>query len=390
MTYKVIALAPNPWNGLWMNRQQLLSRLGKWHPVVYSNGAWESWEVLSKRWIRSPLVGMTVRDSGVDVDVNGLFDVRWRRFPYLDRLAVQRVCRRWRRALARFDVPLVAHIFYPNFLAYVDDIRPDVLVYHVYDLYACQPGWDEESATSERKLLDRADAVIAASDDQATHLERICGKHVHRLYNGVDCAAFASTDSMAVPSDVARIPRPRIGYMGRVNRKVDLPLLVHLARARPDWNVVIVGPVSDLDDVTGAAYERLSSMSNVHFLGARGHDQLGRYVESCDVNLMCYRLDGGWARFGYPLKMHEYFASGVPVVSSKLSAVLPFAHLMSVVDSPAEWEVAIDCALRGTGPSTREERRKVAAENDWEVRAKQLDEIFEDLVQGARHRRVPI
>ncbi|GIK83289.1 MAG: glycosyl transferase [Alphaproteobacteria bacterium] len=374
--YKLLALAPNPWNGMWMNRQQLLSRLGASRPVLYSSGVWDSWQVPSQAWIKSPLVGRTERDCNVDVDVPGSFEIRWHAFPPLDRIVTKHAGRRWRRALDRFDGPLIAHLFYPSYIDYLDGISPDALVYHAYDLYSSQSGWTPELAAMERELLARADAVIASSDDQAEYLEKVGGKPVHRLYNAVDYSAFSTAVAEPVPEEVAAIPRPRIGYVGRINKKVDLPLLAELSRRHPEWHLVMVGPVHDLDSECQAALDDMRRLPNVHFLGSKEQRSLGRYMAANDVNLMCYRIDRGWIRYAYPLKMQEYLATGVPVVSSNLRSVQEFREVIDVAVTVEDWEATVARALQDRSDASRRARQAIAANNDWSARVEQLDAIL--------------
>lgn len=381
--YKLVALAPNPWNGMWMHRQQLLSRLGATRPVLYSTGVWDSWQVPSQAWFASPLLGRTARDCNVEVDDPGCLEVRWQTSPLLDRMVTRYAGRRWRRALARFDGPLIAHLFYPSYDVYLDGIRPDAVVYHAYDLYAAQPGWTQELAARERELLARADAVIASSDDQAVYLESVGGKPVHRLFNAVDYRLFAAASASPVPEDVAAIPRPRIGYVGRINKKVDLPLLAELAQRRPGWSLVMVGPVHDLDGDSQAAYEQLKKLPNVFFLGSKDQRDLGRYMAANDANLMCYRIDRGWIRYAYPLKMHEYLATGVPVVSSDLHSVAEFRDVIDVASTVDGWAAAIERALDERSDEPRRRRQATAAKNDWSARVDQLDAILLDVASRA-------
>lgn len=381
--YKLVALAPNPWRGMWMNRQQLLSRLGARRPVLYSSGVWDSWQLPSQAWLRSPLLGRTVRNCNVDVDDPGRFEVRWHASPLFDGMATRHAGRRWRGAMAGFEGPLIAHVFHPAYIDYLEGLEPDVVVYHVYDLYAAQPGWTPDLSARERGLLARADTIIASSDDQAVHLENIGGKPVHRLFNAVDYRAFSAAASAPVPDDVAGIRHPRIGYVGRINKKVDLDLLLELARRRPHWNLVMVGPVHDLDGEGQSAHEQLKRLSNVHFLGLKAQSNLGRYMAANDANLMCYRIDRGWIRFAYPLKMHEYLATGIPVVSSDLHSVAEFRDVIDVASTVDDWLAAIESALDDRSEEARRRRRSVAAANDWDARVDQLDAILLDVASKA-------
>ena len=120
------------------------------------------------------------------------------------------------------------------------------------------------------------------------------------LPNGADTDLFVAGQFAAVPDDLARIPRPRLGYAGSLNEKVDFVLVDRIAARRPDWHWVLVGPRwSDryLTPETRAAIARCERRPNVHFLPTRPFPQLPAYCAHMDVNVLCYRSDehGWWA-----------------------------------------------------------------------------------------------
>ncbi|MGB0631599.1 MAG: hypothetical protein ACPGRZ_12985 [Alphaproteobacteria bacterium] len=91
-----------------------------------------------------------------------------------------------------------------------------------------------------------------------------------------------------------------------------------------------------------------------------------------DVNIMCYRLDGGWWQAGYPLKMHEYLAVGKPVVSTGLHSILPFSEVIDIRADVEGWREALANALSGDAVGTVARRIEVARENSWDARLDKL------------------
>ena len=106
-----------------MNRQHLLSRLATDHAVVYSNGAWPSWDRRTAAFAQSPLLGRFDRCDGVTVDQRARLLVRVPRFPHLDELAIRVACVRWRERMSQDRGPLIAYIFHPEFLPFVKELR---------------------------------------------------------------------------------------------------------------------------------------------------------------------------------------------------------------------------------------------------------------------------
>ena len=103
-------------------------------------------------------------------------------------------------------------------------------------------------------------------------------------------------------------------------------------------------------------------MKNIHFLGPKSRLELPAYAAHMDVNTMCYRQEGGWWIRGYPLKMHEYLATGLPIVGANLETIRPFAHVIEIARTTDEWIVAIERSLSGDGVGSRDQRQAVAFE----------------------------
>lgn len=385
------AFGGNAWSGPWMNRQQLLSRLARrgW-PVIYSTGALSVWDRSSAAWSIAPLLGRQYETDGVRVDLAGRLLPVWPSRPRYNAWAVARYCSSLKR---RGSVPEgregIAYLFLPEFLPYALSLGCRYLVYHAVDDYTQTPGWTRDMERVQEAAIARADLVLATTAHTLSKLPPggSVGRHV--LHNGADVAAFARGPDLPCPEDLAKVPSPRICYVGILNRKVDFNVIVAVARARPAWHWAMVGPMiggpghpsRDLKLVE--SYETCLRLPNVHFLGSKPVGELPAYVGHADVNVMCYRHeDGGWWNAIYPLKLHEYLAAGRPVVSAPLQSVKPFAHVVDLAGSDDEWIHALDRALFHGGVATIECRRAVARENTWDLRVDQLEEWLREMVDA--------
>ena len=362
-----------------MNRQQLLSRLGRRHAVLYSTGPLDRAAALN----RPRLTPRFVRHDQVLVDDQPSWMARALRQPLFGALTRRRLARRWRHALASDgQSPLVMWVSHPIYRPFVPHIAADYLVYHVYDLYHLQRSWSSELAAREEWLIRHADLVVCSSPALAEYLTGRGAQSPLVVENGADYEAFAlDPPALREPQDLASIPHPRVGYTGALNRKVDFPLLLDLAIRQPGWQFVIVGALGNLDEVTAAAVDGLRGQANVHFLGFKDHRQLPHYVGHMDANLLAYRLSADlWTQGIYPLKLHEYLAAGKPVVSADLPSVRPFANVVDIVHAGDAWHAAIAEALGGRGVGSVESRRATARGNGWEARASALDRRLQQMV----------
>lgn len=376
-----------------MNRQQLLSRLARrgW-PVVYSTGRLSLWDRRGPQWAQAPRSGRLRRSDGVLVDLPGRLGAAWPMLKPVDRLSFELHARRLARAVRSLGPgDFIAYVFHPRYADYVRRLRPRHVVYHAYDIYRSFGNWDPVQERDERWLVERADLVIATTRGVADALPEPGPAKARELLNAADAEAFIAAADSPCPDDLARIPTPRIGYTGRVSLKVDLPLVAAIARERPDWHWVFVGPVVlpraeslDRGGEIATAYAGCTSLPNVHFLGEKDYRALPAYVAHMDANVMCYRRDPGWWEVAYPLKLHEYLASGKPVVSVRLPRVESLTHVIEMVDASSDWIMALERALSGRGAGTPDERRAMSLRNTWEERVDCLEGWLEEVADPVR------
>ena len=382
---RIVSLASTIWTDRWMNRQQLLSRLGRRHAVVYSNAAWHTWDRHKDEWKQASLAGAFSKLDNVWVESVPAWMMRTPRWRRLDDFVLRQHARRWREFLRdQREGPLILHLFHPAYADYVEHLRPDAVVYQPYDWFEFMPGWSAQLEAVERALLKRADRVITPSESFSKGLEKKAGREVLVVPNGVDIDMFEKARAAArpLPADLAAIPGPRIGYCGWLESHVDLSLIIELARRQPQWHFVFIGGrTPQRDDRLAAEIETCQSLPNIHFLGPKGRGEVPDYMMNMDVNSIPWRLEeGGWADVGYPLKLQEYMAAGRNVVSADLHSVRTLlSHVAQVASGADSWEEAIASALSGNSPGSASQRIAIAHENSWDTRSNQLEAILLDL-----------
>ena len=322
------------------------------------------------------------------VDLPGRLIARWPSRPAFDHIALCAHARLVRHALgASPDEESIALLFHPFFWPYVSHVRPKFVVYYTYDAYSLAPGWTEELARFEEALVRRADLIVAYSQGMLDLLPGDTSRSRKVLPTGVDLEPFESAAGGPCPEDLVPIPRPRIGYVGRINQKLDFALLLQIARQRPDWHWVFVGPIGAYADDRFAAdresellWLQCCALPNIHTLGEKSHADVPRYLLNMDVNAMCYRTEGkGWWSEIFPLKSLEYLAAGKPIVSSPVRTMLPLDASIAIATNAAEWTGAIEHALVAGGVGSESSRRAVARANTWDIRIDRLSRWITEL-----------
>ena len=380
----IVALSPNAWNGQWVNRQQLLSRIGTEHSIIYSNGNWTVWDRASPEYRQAPWFGSFNRQDNVYLDVPPRLAPRWPRLKLWDGAAIAQAARRWRRQLGNAR-PLVAYLCHPMYLPYLKSLEADYLVYHCYDWYEGQPGWTPELEHAQRELLHRADLLFSVTTMLSQKLMEKAPCEARLLPNGADVRAiFAAAEAVIeIPADLASIPAPRIGYLGSIHPQLDYLLLYELARRRPEWHFVFVGPEQNTNQLRAVAgFQACVSRPNIHFLGSRHRSEVPAYLLHMHVNVMLYMLTPDtWTHLGHPLKLHEYLACGRPIVSVPLTAIQGFNSVIRIASGVDAWEAALASAISEHSEEQRTQRVARAAENSWESRAQVLQSWLDELPQ---------
>jgi glycosyltransferase involved in cell wall biosynthesis len=362
---RIVALSTTEWHDdQWMNRQHICSRLAArgWR-VVYSNGALrlDGWR--SMRWNRAPWFDRVETQENLRIVHAGRLDARIDRVAPLARRAIRRHAETLIDASGgRPDWILVFNARLADYIQHFDDVR---VAYHVYDYVQGYPTWNPFLEKTHSHLVDRADLLTASSARIAETLPNNGPDGAIVIPNGADTRAFEAGVNALCPPDIAAIPRPRIIYAGKLNEKVDYSLIAGCASKRPRHQWLLVGSEGrNIDDLPHL--KKLRQLPNVHFLGERHHSRIPAYVGHSDVVALAYSIEGGWARFGSPLKLFEGLAAGKSVVSAPLDAVKPFANVTALASTPEEWLDALDAAIAGQGVGSPEERRRAAREHDWE------------------------
>ena len=249
------------------------------------------------------------------------------------------------------------------------------LVYYCVDDFAAWPGIDRIAAESlERELLACCDGVLATSARLAETRKPARGT-VTLLPHGVDVAHFAKArDAATVPWSGVRRGRPVLGYLGLVDARLDVPLLAAVARARPEWDLVFVGPTDVAPD------PRLTG-SNVRFVPAVPYARLPEVLAAFDVALLPYERNE-LTRSINPLKLREYLASGVPVVATPLPEVLRYAPEVGLGDTTESFVAAVEAALAGPR-DRRDARAELLHGESWDDRAGTFLARCREVLEGA-------
>jgi hypothetical protein len=251
--------------------------------------------------------------------------------------------------------------FLPSAAAAAGALGEDLVVYHVVDEFAAFSDASAHVPELERALLARADLVVASSErlvaaKSALHPRVVLVRH------GVDHAHFARALDPAtpIPADLARLPRPVIGFFGLLADWIDLELVREVALAYPRASVALIGEaVTSLEPVAG--------VRNIHVLGRRPYASLPGYCRGFAAGITPFRVND-LALHASPLKAREYVAAGLPSVCIDLPELR--AAPGCTVASRREFVAAVGRALAQGGP--RPARSELIRHEGWEARVEEI------------------
>lgn len=366
----VVIIGTAHWSRRWLAEHQVARRLTRYADVLFVDPALSSLTVRRHREL-APLLDRESRPLEV---ATGVYTILPRVLPGKDRRGISRLVdyqvrvavRRACRHLGRRPVATISALPGRDLLAQAPGIR----IYWAKDDHragAALYGQDgSRLGRAEDHLASSADHLVVCSPAlAASWLNR--GHLATVIPNGCDVEHFASGRNKPRPTDLPTAG-PFAIYVGTLTDRIDTQLLEATADAGVD--VVMVGGQRRTQAWEG--YERLQAHPRVHMMGKRDYESLPAYLGAATVGLIPYRVDA-YNQGSFPLKLFEYLAAGLPVVSTPLAAVesvrSPHVH---ITDGAANFAILVHHALFDHGANIAEECLQIASANSWTDRAHQF------------------
>jgi UDP-galactopyranose mutase len=230
----------------------------------------------------------------------------------------------------------------PMALMFTSSLKPRAIVYDCMDELSAFKGAPVNLKKLENELFRIADLVFTGGQSL---FESKRGRHpsVHCFPSSIDYEHFKRARALKhEPEDQREIPHPRLGFFGVVDERLDIELLRRVAEARPDWHLVVIGPVVKIDPTS------LPDNPNIHYLGPKSYQSLPEYLSGWDIALLPFALNDA-TRFISPTKTPEYLAAGKRVVSTPITDVVqPYGNLnlVAIANGADEFVAAIEASLQ--------------------------------------------
>jgi UDP-galactopyranose mutase len=329
-TPDIVCLSHLRWNFVYQRPQHLLVRCAQGRRVFFIEEPIFSSEPLGRLEVSEDKNGVVVvvphlpfglSEDGINADLKVL----------IDNLFAQHNIRKY-----------ICWYYTPMAIAFTSHLEPEAVVYDCMDELSAFKGASPALKNYEAELFRRADLVFTGG--QSLYESKV-NQHpnIYAFPSSVDVPHFAQARNLKEePADQANIPHPRLGFFGVIDERMDIELLAGIADARPDWYLVMIGPVVKIDPAL------LPQRENIHYLGGKDYKELPEYLAGWDLAMLTFARNES-TRFISPTKTPEYLAAGKPVVSTSIRDVVrPYAdlNLVRIADTASEFVTAAEQAMQ--------------------------------------------
>ena len=229
----------------------------------------------------------------------------------------------------------------PMALPFTDHLTPELVVYDCMDELSAFKFAPPQLTTLEKELFKKADVVFTGGQS-IFESKKNSHPNIYAFPSSIDKHHFGKARKIKEdPDDQKNIPHPRFGFFGVIDERFDIELIDAVAKQKPDWHFVLLGPVVKIDPAT------LPNYDNIHYLGGKKYEELPNYIAGWDIAMVAFAMNES-TRFISPTKTPEYLAAGKPVISTPIRDVVrPYGDnkLVHIVSNANEFIKAAEKEL---------------------------------------------
>jgi teichuronic acid biosynthesis glycosyltransferase TuaH len=280
-----------------------------------------------------------------------------------------------RRLMERFSITefIYVNVYNPFYgRKFPEWFKPRAFVYYSVDNIARSKYVCKHGPRLEATMIRRADMTLTTSRELWSKARKFTS-NAYYLPNAADIGLFMRKLPINIerPAELRQVNTPIVIYTGHIDVRLDYSLVRAILARHIDKTLVMVGPRS----ISRELYEDLKAYPNMLFVGGRALSELPAYLSHSQCAIIPFKCDE-LTRSIYPLKVNEYLAAGLPVVSTSFSEdIRSFANVVEIGDSETDFCDRISVAICNDHEESRNSRIRVASCNNWESRARRFWEI---------------
>ena len=251
----------------------------------------------------------------------------------------------------------------PMALPFTNHLNPELVIYDCMDELSAFKFAPPELMQYEKDLFTKADIVFTGGHSIYEN-KKNAHHNIYSFPSSIDKHHFGKARKMKTePEDQKHIPHTRFGFFGVIDERFDIEMIEAVAKAKPDWHFVLLGPIVKIDPAT------LPKYNNIHYLGGKKYDELPSYIAGWDIAMIPFAMNES-TRFISPTKTPEYLAAGKPVISTPIRDVVsPYGNngLVHIVFNADEFIAAAESELAKKRKSAWQKKvDEFLAGNSWD------------------------
>lgn len=274
--------------------------------------------------------------------------------PVMQQLAIQR--------------PIVINAFHPVYgLALIGKLNERAHIYYCFDEITAEPWMARHGARYEPEYLRQVDAVVTTSETLRI-AKSVLQPRSYTVKNGANFDLFRQAYELR---SQLKTSYQTVGYLGTADNRLNLDLIEHCVEQMPNVRFQFLGPVNHPNLIS-----RFIRYGNVEFISPKEPHELPTYLARMHVGMIPFVRNEHTYTI-YPLKINEYLAAGMPVVSTEFSLLDDFADVIRLANTPERFVKALQAALAENDPALIQRRIEMAEGNSWVHRAKEFEQVIE-------------
>ena len=269
--------------------------------------------------------------------------------------------------------PFQMWTFLPTTAPLVRHLKPEKVIYYCVDEWSAFSFLDEGLMRRMEESQIRQSDLVIASAEKLYASKRHLNPRTYLVPHGVDSEHFmkARCEATEIPTELRGLPRPVIGFWGLIHEWIDLDLIRHVAASHPEWSVALVGK-------TGVDCGELQRMPNVRLVGPRSYESLPGFAKGFTAAMLPFKVNRLTENVN-PIKLREYLAAGLPVVSTAIPEVKQYVGVVRMGATPEEFVRELEAAVQDTGEEAARRRMEAVSKETWLSRVEHIS----TLVDGA-------
>lgn len=256
-------------------------------------------------------------------------------------------------------------------------LKPEYYIYLLRDAVTEVAYHKKHGQRLEKQLISKVDLVVTNSYYFENYAKQF-NSNSHMIGQGCDLTMYNDKDGkITIPEELQKIidlKKPIIGYTGVLTAlRLDIDILVHIAKTLTDWNLVLVGPEEE-----EFVKSELHNLKNVFFLGRKNPEQLPGYIKGFDVAINPQKINK-ITDINYPLKIDEYLAMGKPAVATKTTFMSYFKGYVYLPSNKEEYIKYLKLAIKENTPEKAKQRIAFASTHSWKNFVDKIYNYIEEL-----------